>query len=624
MPTQIQLRRGSTVQTSTFTGAAGEITVDTDKKVVVVHDGSSAGGVPLARGNHTQSAFDAANASVTGATSAGSYANSAYSTANTAATNALSAGVYANAAFLAANSAVDTWVRNAANSASSYANGAFAVANAKFSSTGGTISGDVVVTGNLSVSGNVFQVDATNLSVEDNMIYLNANNTVANPDLGFAGNYNDGTYHHAGMFRDATDGTWKFFYNYSPEPDASPYIDTSHATFRIANLTANLITDVATIRGYDPINHTNTAYTHANAAFNAANNSTDTWVRSAANSASSYANSAYAVANTGNTTATSASSYANSAYLQANTATTNAATADQRAVTSGVYANAAYGVANSASSYANGAFTQANSAFNNGTSASSYANGAFSAANAASSYANSAYAKANTAGGGSGLFNSSINVATGYAVTNALSNAVVFSANATIYSIYVTNIGADVNAAVTITADFTPTGSSANVSMFRNIPIPSRSSVEMLKKPQVVKANDIIKMQAFANGVGANSNAHVIIVYETTALSSYDRATALAGTGYSNLYTATGSPAVLESIKVVNQDTAFGNHAISIIWTNSSNTVQGYIAKDIILPANSTIELCEAPKYMYSGDKLDIYSSYANVVSVFASAKRTA
>ena len=582
MPTQIQLRRGSTVQTSTFTGAAGEITVDTDKKIVVVHDGASAGGIPLARGNHAQAAFDAANATSTGSTSAGSYANSAYSTANTAATNATTAD----------QRAVTSGV---------YANAAFAAANAKFSATGGTISGDVVVTGNLSVSGNVFNVDATNLNVEDNMIYLNANNTVVNPDLGFAGNYNDGAYHHTGMFRDATDGIWKFFYNYDPEPDASPYIDTGHATFRIANLTANLITDVATIRGYDPINHTNTAYTHANAAFTAANNSVDTWVRAAANSASSYANGAFLAAN------------ASVNFIALGTANS-----------AGVYANTAYGVANSASSYANGAFTQANSAFNNGTSASSYANGAFSAANAASSYANSAYAKANTGGGGSGLFNSAINVATGYAITSSLANAVVFSANATIHSIYVTNIGPDVNAAVTVTADFTPTGSSANVSLFRNIPIPSRSSVEMLKKPQVVKANDIIKMQSFVNGTAASSNAHVTIVYETTALSSFDRASALADTGYSTLYTATGSPAVIESIKVVNQDTAFGNHAISIIWTNSGNTIQGYIAKDIILPANSTIELSEAPKYLYSGDKLDIYSSYANVVSVFASAKRTA
>jgi hypothetical protein len=49
MATQIQLRRGTTSQHSTFTGAVGEVTVDTDKESVVVHDGATAGGFPLAR-----------------------------------------------------------------------------------------------------------------------------------------------------------------------------------------------------------------------------------------------------------------------------------------------------------------------------------------------------------------------------------------------------------------------------------------------------------------------------------------------------------------------------------------------------------------------------------------------
>ena len=49
MSKQIQLRRGSTVQHTTFTGAVGEVTVDTDKDTLVVHDGSTAGGFPLAR-----------------------------------------------------------------------------------------------------------------------------------------------------------------------------------------------------------------------------------------------------------------------------------------------------------------------------------------------------------------------------------------------------------------------------------------------------------------------------------------------------------------------------------------------------------------------------------------------
>ena len=48
MATAIQRRRGTTVQHSSFTGLAGEITIDTTKNTVVVHDGSTAGGYPLA------------------------------------------------------------------------------------------------------------------------------------------------------------------------------------------------------------------------------------------------------------------------------------------------------------------------------------------------------------------------------------------------------------------------------------------------------------------------------------------------------------------------------------------------------------------------------------------------
>lgn len=49
MATRVRLRRGTTAQTAAFTGVEGEITVDTDKKSVVVHDGSTAGGHDLLR-----------------------------------------------------------------------------------------------------------------------------------------------------------------------------------------------------------------------------------------------------------------------------------------------------------------------------------------------------------------------------------------------------------------------------------------------------------------------------------------------------------------------------------------------------------------------------------------------
>src|SRR3954470_18561738 len=48
MPKQVKFRRGTTAQHATFTGALGEVTMDTSKKTLVAHDGATAGGNPLA------------------------------------------------------------------------------------------------------------------------------------------------------------------------------------------------------------------------------------------------------------------------------------------------------------------------------------------------------------------------------------------------------------------------------------------------------------------------------------------------------------------------------------------------------------------------------------------------
>lgn len=49
MATEVRIRRGTTAQHAGFTGAAAEITVDTDKDTIVVHDGVTAGGFPLGK-----------------------------------------------------------------------------------------------------------------------------------------------------------------------------------------------------------------------------------------------------------------------------------------------------------------------------------------------------------------------------------------------------------------------------------------------------------------------------------------------------------------------------------------------------------------------------------------------
>lgn len=96
--------------------------------------------------------------------------------------------------------------------------------------------------GNVTFGGNVTTIGANNLIITDNFIYLNDGNNNTNVDFGVVGNYNDGTYAHAGIFRDASDnGTWKIFDGYLPEPDEQVNIDTDNASFRLANLAINYV-----------------------------------------------------------------------------------------------------------------------------------------------------------------------------------------------------------------------------------------------------------------------------------------------------------------------------------------------------------------------------------------------
>ena len=107
MAITVQHRRGNTAQTAVFTGALAELTVDTDKKTLVVHDGTTPGGSPLATAAQSNTA--------------GRYANSSY--------------IHANAAFDFANTltvsggAIDNTARALANAAQIHAQGAFELAN---------------------------------------------------------------------------------------------------------------------------------------------------------------------------------------------------------------------------------------------------------------------------------------------------------------------------------------------------------------------------------------------------------------------------------------------------------------------------------------------------------------
>jgi hypothetical protein len=106
------------------------------------------------------------------------------------------------------------------------------------------VTGNTILQGNLLVTGYTTTVNTNSLIVSDAMFHLNDISTVSNVDLGFTGNYNDGTYRHAGLFRDSNDGVWKFFDGYTPETNVATKIYTANVSYvdaalKVGNLTAN-------------------------------------------------------------------------------------------------------------------------------------------------------------------------------------------------------------------------------------------------------------------------------------------------------------------------------------------------------------------------------------------------
>ena len=283
MPTQIQWRRGTTAQTASFTGATGEVTVDTTKKTLVVHDGVTPGGFPLSLESaqqdsfayaHANSAYNTANTANTGAINAGNYANSAFNQANTADQRAVTSGTYANASYNQANTATtnSATADQRAVTSGTYANSAFNQANTA-------------------------TVNSLSAGSYANSAYIAANNAILYTDNAIANLVNSAPI--------TLDTLNELAAALGDDPNFATTISTTigitgsyaNSAYSQAN-TATTNAATADQRAVTSGVYANSAYIHANAAFAAANNAVDTWVRDAANSASSYANSAFNKANT--------------------------------------------------------------------------------------------------------------------------------------------------------------------------------------------------------------------------------------------------------------------------------------------------------------------------------------
>ena len=219
-----------------------------------------------------------------------------------------------------------------------------------------------------------------------------------------------------------------------------------------------------------------------------------------------------------------------------------------------------------------------------------------------------------TAAGGSGEFNTGISGATQYDVTTSMATAYTASATASIrtivHSIHICNIS---EGEVTVSGEM-----QTNFSFAHTIPVPAGSAVELLKQPKVLGPSETIELQASS----ASALEATIIVEEKSDTDFWDAQIALSsGATLTDLYTSTTNPSVVQSILLCNNEGTYDVKA-RVAWTDGSNSIQSYLVYDMVVPADSTVEICEKPKYLAAGYKLRAYANVADRLEITASGKQ--
>ena len=179
-----------------------------------------------------------------------------------------------------------------------------------------------------------------------------------------------------------------------------------------------------------------------------------------------------------------------------------------------------------------------------------------------------------------------------------------------LHSIHVTNIG---TANVVFDAEISGTNY-ANISLANTMPLPTFSAVEILKKPKVLYPSDAVNMRC-----NAASNAHVVITYETVGTATHFGSGLDVTTTLANIHIANAN-SMVESILLVNDDGVYDVKA-NVIWTNASDTIQGYYAYNFIVPADASVEILEQPKYLESGHKIKVQATGNSQLEAFISGK---
>ena len=269
------------------------------------------------------------------------------------------------------------------------------------------------------------------------------------------------------------------------------------------------------------------------------------------------------------------------------------------------------------------------------------------------------WATAAAGGGGSGTFDTGITTTTFISVDSGIGTAVAglttVQANNDIFygpgialsfpntvgnryviqSIHVANTF-DNELYLTARHDFN--NGALRVPVANRVVVPYNGALELLEQPTVANPGDRLRLQAFtgigttAGGVDGGLDAWITYSTKTdTNFVGVGTTVTTAGTNvggnatYQTVYTSTGYPSVIQSIRIANYN-LFIDVDASIAIFSSLGIRKGHLAYNLTIPKNSIVELCQQPKRLATSETIGVSvgsttSGGANALSVFVSSK---
>jgi hypothetical protein len=269
------------------------------------------------------------------------------------------------------------------------------------------------------------------------------------------------------------------------------------------------------------------------------------------------------------------------------------------------------------------------------------------------------WATAAAAGGGSGTFDTGITTTTFVSVDSGIGTAITgvgaTQANNDIFlgpgialsfpntagnryiiqSIHVANTF-DNELYLTARHDFN--NSTLKVPVANRVVVPYNGALELLEQPTVANPGDILRLQALS-GIGSTAGGvdgglDAWITYSTKTDTNFvgvGTTVTTAGTNvggistYQTVYTSTGYPSVIQSIRLANYN-LFIDIDASVAIFNSLGIREGHLVYNLTIPKNSIVELCQQPKRLEASDSIRVSvgsttSGGANFLSAFVSSK---